>query len=54
MVWSEKDGWIDGVVYFDGTSWQRMDPTFAANGKQSSEIMRYIGDGSNYTVKYLY
>ena len=53
-VWSEKDGWIDGVVYFDGTSWQRMDPTFAANGKQSSEIMRYIGDGSNYTVKYLY
>lgn len=32
-VWSEKDGWIDGVVYFDGTSWQRMDPTFAANGK---------------------
>lgn len=53
-VWSEKDGWIDGVVYFDGTSWQRMDPTFAAKGKQSSEIMRYIGDGSNYTVKYLY
>ena len=53
-VWSEKDGWIDGVVYFDGTSWQRMDPTCAANGKQSSEIMRYIGDGSNYTVKYLY
>ena len=53
-VWSEKDGWIDGVVYFDGTSWQRMDPTFPANGKQSREIMRFIGDGSNYTLKYLY
>lgn len=53
-VWTEQSGWIDGAIYFDGSSWQRMDPTFASSGKQSASIMKYIGDGSNYTVKYLY
>lgn len=53
-VWTEDSGWIDGAIYFDGTSWQRMDPTFASSGNQSASIMKYIGDGKNYTVKYLY
>lgn len=53
-VWSEETGWIDGAIYFDGTSWQRMDPTFASTGKQSAKIMAYIGDGKNYTAKYIY
>ncbi len=53
-VWSEETGWIEGVVYFDGTTWQRMDPTFASSGKSSESIMKYIGDGKNYTTKYLY
>ncbi|MBR4869147.1 MAG: transglutaminase domain-containing protein, partial [Oscillospiraceae bacterium] len=53
-VWSENTGWVEGVVYFDGTAWQRMDPTFASSGKQSASIMQYIGDGKNYTEKYLY
>lgn len=53
-VWTEETGWIDGVIYFDGSTWQRMDPTFASSGKQSEKIMKYIGDGSNYTTKYLY
>ena len=53
-VWSEADGWIDGVIWFDGTSWQRMDPTFASSGGGSSDIMNYIGNGSNYTPKYFY
>ncbi len=53
-VWSEEDGWVDGVIYFDGSDWKLMDPTFASNGKQSSSIMEYIGDGSNYTAKFLY
>lgn len=53
-VWSEKTGWVDGAIYFDGTSWQRMDPTFASTGKQSASVMKYIGDGKNYTAKYLY
>jgi transglutaminase-like putative cysteine protease len=53
-VWSDETGWIDAAIYFDGTAWHRMDPTFASSGKQSESIMKYIGDGSNYTVKYLY
>lgn len=53
-VWSETEGWVDGAVFFDGKNWQRMDPTFASSGKKSSSIMQYIGDGKNYTVKYLY
>ena len=53
-VYTEKDGWIDSAIYFDGTTWKRMDPTFAASGNRSEEIMKYIGDGSNYTSKYIY
>ena len=53
-VWTQATGWVDGAVYFDGVSWHRMDPTFASTGGQSKEIMAYIGNGANYTVKYLY
>ena len=53
-VYSEKTGWVDGVIYFDGTSWQRMDPTFASSADESADIMKYIGDGNNYTAKYFY
>ena len=53
-VWTEKSGWIDGVIYFDGSKWQRMDPTFASAANKSADIMKYIGDGSHYTTKYLY
>lgn len=53
-VYTEKDGWIDNVIYFDGAAWKRMDPTFASSGAQSGDIMEYIGNGTNYTEKYLY
>ena len=53
-VWSEETGWINNAVYFDGVAWHRMDPTFAASGKQSESIMKYIGDGAHYTAKYTY
>lgn len=53
-VWSEETGWVDGAVFFDGTTWQRMDPTFASTGNKDSSIMEFIGDGTNYTEKYLY
>ena len=52
-MWTEA-GWINDVIYFDGTTWHRMDPTFASANGSSSAIMDYIGNGSNYTVKYLY
>ena len=53
-VWSEETGWVTAAIYFDGTTWQRMDPTFASSSNSSDAIMKYIGDGSNYSVKYLY
>lgn len=53
-VWSEDDGWVDGMIYFNGKNWELMDPTFASSGKQSKKIMDYIGDGRNYQEKYLY
>lgn len=53
-VWTQEQGWVDGAIYFDGTAWQRMDPTFASSGKGSEAIMQYIGDGSNYSARYLY
>ena len=53
-VYVEGKGWVEGVVYFDGTSWERMDPTFASSSKQSKAIMKYIGNGKNYSAKYFY
>ena len=53
-VWAEGIGWVENAVYFDGTTWQRMDPTFASTGGQSEQIMAYIGNGQNYSAKYLY
>ena len=53
-VWSEQTGWVDGVIFFDGVNWQRMDPTFASSGKGSQAILNYIGDGANYSAKYFY
>jgi len=53
-VWSAQTGWIDGVILFNGTGWQRMDPTFASSANSSKAILQYIGDGTNYTAKYFY
>lgn len=53
-VWSEETGWVTGAIYFDGSAWQRMDPTFASSGKESASIMKYIGNGKNYNPEHLY
>ncbi len=53
-VWTEDTGWVDGVIFFDGIAWQRLDPTFASYDGQSERIMKYIGNGSNYKEKYFY
>lgn len=53
-TYSEATGWVEGVIFFDGTTWKLMDPTFASSGNSSEAIMKYIGDGTNYSAKYLY
>ena len=49
----EDVGWVNGMIEFDGTKWSLMDPTFASNTKEKS-LREFIGDGSNYSVKYIY
>jgi len=53
-VYSAEEGWVEGAIYFDGKTWKLMDPTFASSGNASEAIMKYIGDGKNYSAKYLY
>lgn len=52
-VYLKETGWVDKIIEFDGTSWSLMDPTLAA-GNNKSAVGQYIGDGSNYMVKYSY
>ena len=53
-VYSEEHGWINSLIFFDGEDWKLMDPTFASSANQSSAVMQFIGDGSNYSVRFLY
>ncbi len=46
-------GWVNGMIEFDGAKWSLMDPTFASNTGEK-ELRSFIGDGSNYSVKYIY
>lgn len=52
-VYVDEKGWINGMIEFNGTSWSLLDPTFAANSSEKS-LKKFIGDGSNYTIKYVY
>lgn len=47
----EESGWVDHIIEFDGKNWSLIDPTLAASNDASS-VKDYIGDSSNYTVKY--
>ena len=53
-VYSNEAGWMNSLVFFDGTTWKLMDPTFASTAGNSSEINQYIGTGANYVSKYYY
>ncbi|MEA5002676.1 MAG: transglutaminase-like domain-containing protein [Christensenella sp.] len=50
-VYIEGQGWIDNIIYFDGTQWTRMDPTLASTSGQAKE---YTGDGNEYHEMYTY
>jgi len=46
-------GWVNGMIQFDGTDWEIMDPTFAANMSED-RLRTFIGNGDNYITKYIY
>lgn len=52
-VYLTEIGWVDNIIEFDGREWSLIDPTLAANNSSKS-VAKYVGDGSNYTVKYSY
>ena len=57
-VYVEGSGWIDGIIYFNGNSWNRMDPTFASGSvddeNEYQSMIEYIKNDSNYTELYYY
>ena len=53
-VYSDTQGWINNIIFFDGENWKLMDPTFASTSNQSASIMQYIGNGSNYSARFVY
>lgn len=52
-VYTEETGWVDDIIEFDGKNWSLMDPTLASSNDKSA-VKEYVGNGSNYTVKYNY
>ena len=49
----DEVGWVNGIVEFDGTNWELMDPTLAAS--QGEKFLKsFIGDGNNYVKVYQY
>jgi len=49
----DEIGWVDNIIEFDGVNWKMMDPTFAASSSKGTK-KDYIGDGTNYHIKFNY
>lgn len=50
----EEGGWVTASIYFNGSEWKLMDPTFASTSNSSAKVLAYIGDGANYKSYYIY
>lgn len=53
-VYIKNIGWIDDIIQFDGKNWSMMDPTFIADGQNSSTARDFVKDKNNYMEKFLY
>ena len=53
-IYTQKEGWINGAIYFDGKNWKRVDPTFLSTGKSSKEVIKFVNEDKNYSEKYFY
>ena len=50
-VYIQDIGWINGIIEFDGTKWNLMDPTFASTSKTPK---KFIAKDNKYLTKYVY
>ena|GEM_PF-229688 len=48
-IYVDGTGWVENVIYFDGTNWRIMDPTFASGGNSS-----YNTASTTYQASYYY
>ncbi len=56
-VYVTGQGWVDGIIRFNGNSWTRMDPTFlddAYDTSQYQSMVDYVANSGNYTDYYYY
>ena len=53
LIYLEEEGWIAVKLYVDRDTWTIIDLTFAA-GSGDASVLKYIGDGSNYSQLYVY
>lgn len=44
-------GWVNGIIEFDGSDWNLLDPTFASTSKSPTN---FITEDSRYLTKYVY
>jgi len=47
----EEIGWVNGVIEFNGTTWNLLDPTFASTSKSPK---KFITENNKYETKYVY
>jgi transglutaminase-like putative cysteine protease len=52
MIWLEEQGWVTIEMPTSPEEWERIDLTFAASG--DPDIVRFVGDGENYTDIYVH
>jgi transglutaminase/protease-like cytokinesis protein 3 len=54
-VYIKDVGWVDNIIYFDGSDWKLMDPTFAstASGGVSSQVT-FKPNEKNYSARFAY
>ena len=50
-IYIKDVGWINGVIEFDGSDWNLLDPTFASASKSPK---KFLTKDSNYLTKYVY
>ena len=53
-TYTEETGWVEGVIYFDGTTWKLLDPTFASSEALENNGKTFVGNSRKYVDKYIY
>lgn len=53
-VYIEEEGWIEDMIYFNGTTWRLMDPTLASYAEAKTIKQHMENADSYYDLKYKY